>query len=108
MKLKEESGLLTKPKLLQDMETSMTEVKLYDKTLEKVKNEYNQKTQQIRNLRKNIAYEMVMSKKHHREKRKKKTTAKYYKVRPTLIVPKLEKNFLDRLATNLQNQDNEE
>ncbi|XP_045476260.1 coiled-coil domain-containing protein 96-like isoform X2 [Harmonia axyridis] len=97
MKLKAESGLLTKPNLLQDMETSMKEVKLYEKTLEKVKNEYNKKTQQIRNLRKNIAYEMVMSKKQPRERKKKKTTAKFYGGRPTLIVPRLPKTFIDRL-----------
>lgn len=108
MKLKAESGLLTKPKLLQDMETSMQEVTLYEKTLEKVKNEYNLKTQQIRNLRKNIAYEMVMSKKQHRERKKKKTPPKFFKVRPTLIVPKLPKNFLDRLAAKAKNRGRED
>ncbi|XP_044759681.1 coiled-coil domain-containing protein 96-like isoform X2 [Coccinella septempunctata] len=109
MKLKEESGLLTKPKLLQDMETSMQEATLYEKTLEKVKQEYNEKTQQIRNLRKNIAYEMVMSKKQHRERKKKMPPAKFFKVRPTLIVPKLPESFLDKLAsTSKKKEGNDE
>ncbi|KAK9885461.1 hypothetical protein WA026_010956 [Henosepilachna vigintioctopunctata] len=95
MKLKAASGLLTKPKLLLDMETSLEEAKLLEETLEKIKSEYNTKTQKIRCLRKNIAYEMMMNRKP--QKKKKKAAPKFYNPRPTLVMPKLPTNVIDRL-----------
>ncbi|KAL3272862.1 hypothetical protein HHI36_014323 [Cryptolaemus montrouzieri] len=107
MKLKAESGLLTKPKLLFDMETSMEELKVYEKHLERVKEEYMLKTQQIRNLRKNIAYEMLMNKKQHKEK-KQVPVAKFFPIRPSLFMPKIPKDVFDKLKLKINELSNEE
>lgn len=103
-KLRNESGLLTEPNLLRDMEDSMKELKLAAKQLEDLKQENQLKTQQLRNIRKNIEHlseEPARKKKPEKHGTTLNATQKgtgpiLHKGRPSIAEPKIStKSFTD-------------
>lgn len=90
-KMRRESGLLAEPDLLRDMESSLIELKAIKTELECLKADNKIKTQQIRNIRKNIeliSEEMVRSKTQVLVE-KKKSNPKVMRGRPSILKPTL-------------------
>ncbi|XP_074025645.1 uncharacterized protein [Leptinotarsa decemlineata] len=100
-KLREESGLLTEPELLRDMESSMKELKTLSVELENLKEENTKKAQQIRNIRRNLEFtadDTGLRKKSIKEIVPKSVSKQHlYKGRPSLCMPTLPHDAFDYL-----------
>lgn len=117
-KLKKESGLLTQPDLLRDMEKTQKEVEDAEVELTKCKNDTVIRANCVKKLRRNIA---ILTKEINEEKsllsvrndrketqiikkdsdsfslRSSKPTARIYKKRPTLYMPTIKPNAFDHI-----------
>ncbi|CAH1176082.1 unnamed protein product [Phaedon cochleariae] len=87
--LRNDSGLLTQPELLRDMESSMEEFKTIYAELENLKKENKEKTQHIRNIRKNMEFSADLGTHKSFKNVLSKPLAKplLYKGRPSLCKP---------------------
>lgn len=89
MKLQEESGLLTKPKLLLDMEDTLEQIAACKNELQRIHATYNQKAKALDAIKRNIVDEKDCL---HAEKSKvSRSKPKIWKGKTRLVYPVLEK-----------------